>query len=428
MSGIGIYTELCVHGFGDRTGGHPVSIGSGAKIVDGNIESALELTGSQYATADSPGSDFTFAGDFTIEGFIYADSISGARCIIENRYGGSTWELYINSNKLCLYAAGSARFANTTLSTGTWYHIAVVRSGSTITFYLDGNSDGTTTTSATLGSDSGTIYIGAASGASQYFDGLLEGITVSNTARTISVPTAVPAMDANHKFALWPSGDRSGDTHDITIQNAGELDTSSPFAGEYGSLQFDGTDDYAEVADAAAFSPGTSDFVLECQVKRARSSTRECLIAHGTGTTASQIPLQLEVDASDNVIAYLGHGAGYYTVTGGTINDTSWHHVALIRSSGTAKIAIDGTLGSGTSAGNSLYDPSASVKLGIMPDASSNPFQGYLAEVRLNIGTDNGWSSNFTPATESYTQDVYELIYRRHMRPVDRIPPHALVW
>ena len=91
-------------------------------------------------------------GDFTIEGWVYLSTASGVQTISANSFGSAYGHLiWVQSSKLNFrfYTSGGAQNNNeagtATISAGTWYHIAIVRSGSTITSYVDGVADQTAT-------------------------------------------------------------------------------------------------------------------------------------------------------------------------------------------------------------------------------------------------------------------------------------------
>jgi hypothetical protein len=82
------------------------------------------------------------------------------------------------------------------ISTASWHHVAVVRNGSTITFYLDGVAQTTSTNtigSTTFAMGAQLMYIGGRPLTSyqQYFNGYIDDLRITNNvARTITVPAA----------------------------------------------------------------------------------------------------------------------------------------------------------------------------------------------------------------------------------------------
>ena len=68
------------------------------------------------------------------------------------------------------------------MSTNTWYHIAAVRAGSTITLYINGIAGATVTSSATLGRSDYNLWLGAqhSGGPVYYFNGYVDDVRITN--------------------------------------------------------------------------------------------------------------------------------------------------------------------------------------------------------------------------------------------------------
>ncbi len=86
--------------------------------------------------------DLTLAGDFTIEGWFnlasgidYRDAIFGQE--------GSGPDIHFSAGRVRLYAYGIRVTAKTPLLADTWGHIAITRSGSNLTVYVNGVKDAT---------------------------------------------------------------------------------------------------------------------------------------------------------------------------------------------------------------------------------------------------------------------------------------------
>jgi hypothetical protein len=96
--------------------------------------------------------DLSFGtGNFTVEGWFNTSSLSGQPALIG--VGGDAGGLVITfySSKIYAYFVNAGNVfgsGGATLSTGTWYHFAWVRSGSTHTFYLNGTAYGSTYSSS----------------------------------------------------------------------------------------------------------------------------------------------------------------------------------------------------------------------------------------------------------------------------------------
>ena len=88
--------------------------------------------------------------DFTIEAWVYMNSVSGSRNIYDGRNTGTQNipTIYYNAG-LYYYVAGSNRITGGTLSADTWYHIAVARSGTSTKMFVNGTQVGSTYSDST---------------------------------------------------------------------------------------------------------------------------------------------------------------------------------------------------------------------------------------------------------------------------------------
>ena len=132
------------------------------------LQNSLRLSAStsDYLSFTKP-SGFNSSADFTFETWIKFSNLSGSpmeaaifgggQADYISVYGGY-FAARINVNNPC----GGDRnfFSSSLISLNTWHHIALVRSGSTITGYLNGVSRGTTSCTGTFMNSLGTILIG----------------------------------------------------------------------------------------------------------------------------------------------------------------------------------------------------------------------------------------------------------------------------
>lgn len=170
------------------------SVTTAAADPFGNTDGILELDGSgDYLTAANS-SAFDLAGDFTIECWFYADTTATASLISYTAISQDGFALGPSSTagKVWWYHNGSARIlSGSTFTTGTWVHLAVVRSGTTITMWLDGSSEGLYTENKTFTAVA-DILIGNDQ-FNQDFDGKISNVRITNAARytaAFTPPTA----------------------------------------------------------------------------------------------------------------------------------------------------------------------------------------------------------------------------------------------
>jgi hypothetical protein len=82
-------------------------------------------------------------GNFTIEAWVYTTASSGTQCVFDTRFtdastAGCFFGLY-SSNAVLFYTSATV-LTGGTVTANTWNHIAAVRSGTTVTVYLNGTS------------------------------------------------------------------------------------------------------------------------------------------------------------------------------------------------------------------------------------------------------------------------------------------------
>jgi hypothetical protein len=142
--------------------------------------------------------DWNFAGgDFTIDFWVRFNSIINAQMFVSQFADGSNaWYIYkdsnANGNKIhILFRIGTVTKGyyymtnNWSVSTGTWYHVAIVRNGSNCYLFIDGTSQ-TLTTNTSFGTNdvgdlSAPLGIGrySYSGGGLYLNGWLDEFRIS---------------------------------------------------------------------------------------------------------------------------------------------------------------------------------------------------------------------------------------------------------
>ncbi len=132
--------------------------GTGAMKFDG--------TGDRLVTLVTPTTTLG-GGNFTVECWLYKNANTAYMTLCGNFAVPSenTWQILgdVNGTKISWFNGASNSFTltgGTTLNTGTWYHIAFVRSGSTLTLYVNGTSDGTATLTTNYDNISRLFFVG----------------------------------------------------------------------------------------------------------------------------------------------------------------------------------------------------------------------------------------------------------------------------
>ena len=136
----------------DETSGSTASDGSGngktgdlqgnAAFAPGKVGNAISLDGTN-SWVDIP--NFSFAGDFTIAAWVdFTETVNNQDALV----GQDVWGQDINfccPNMRLFTGSGDAIVSNASIPSDTWTHCAITRLGSTLTIYIDGTPDNTST-------------------------------------------------------------------------------------------------------------------------------------------------------------------------------------------------------------------------------------------------------------------------------------------
>jgi len=385
-----------------------------------NLGSSFFQTKTNYLAVYPTRSLTTFAGDFTAEAWVYpADTSIQYWGIFDSRQSGASAEpMIFNLNPLASPVAGSYRmtyyngtsyYGTTTILSYVWTHVAWVRVGSTLTFYVNGVAGGTATVSGTQTGTATTnpVWIGSkdnglngygsvgyiadfrlVNGTAVYTNNFYPPVnSIGYTANTaiLTLQTSQPAD--NNTFL-----DSSSLYSPITRVGNPVSTNLSPF-GDNWSYYFDGTGDYLSVASSTQFAL-SGDYTLELWVY----ST----VPWGASTNFVNMNsggFFLNYTSSSGVqIGVAGVTATATFATTLTIN--TWNHIVVSRSSTSTKCFVNGRQVGSTSNDNTSYAQNG-MYIGALWEGSQ-PLTGYISNLRLVKGT-GLYSSNFTTPTTPLT-------------------------
>lgn len=355
-----------------------------------------------YPTAGTAATNFS-TGDFTVEFWYYALADGQQNCV--DNIGNSAVSLYRDASGYMNYYVGANQISSSTaLTSGKWWHVALVRSSGTSKLYINGVKEGVDY-SDTNSFAGGANYpmIGAAYTGSYNVNGYMSNLRIVKSAvytAAFTPPTAkLTAISGTSLLALQDSTFKDNSSNNLTFTVAGN---PVPVAGDpfstgsatlpagYWSGYFDGSGDYLTVPSNTAWSFGTGAFCVELWI-------------NPQSWPSSQYAPLLRTVGGTNGFALFNNGGNlvYHIPNVGDVLSASlpqtgmWSHIALCRSGTTVSLFVNGTrVATGT---NSTNQSNADIAIGGSTDWNTY-VNAFISNVRVVKG-----SSVYDPTATSLT-------------------------
>ena len=133
-------------------------------------------------------------GDFTIEFWLYLNSVASNQVIYDNRNGanGAYPTIYMNTSSIRYYTNSADQITGATLTTGQWYYIAVCKASGSTKLFVNGTQSGSTFADS-MNYLVAPLRIGSDYTPSSYLNGYVTDLRVTKYARyttTFTPPTS----------------------------------------------------------------------------------------------------------------------------------------------------------------------------------------------------------------------------------------------
>jgi len=369
-------------------------------------------------------------GDWTMEAWLYPTSTGVQHTVMSRGVYLSTYSFYFGTNGTSVYyEAGTGGWAATPYTSssgaiiaGQWNHIAVVRSGTSLLMYANGNRV-LNQASASFGANvTAPLWVGAYLSGSAVVNGNMTDVrftqgTALYTGSTYTVPTAPLTPSANTTLLL--NGMNAGE-YDAAMQNnfetIGNAQASSVQA-KYGptSAYFSGAvDNYITAPNSPVFQFGTNDLTIEAWIYLTGDTitnpdgNRSATICSGIGATGVSNDFWFNVTGNSTTT---GTGLNFQVFNGGSgtvifnttysFSKSTWYHVAFTRSGNNVYLFVNGTVVGSTTYSGTITAGTNPLRVGYGQTGSINyrqPFPGYIDDLRITKGVAR-YTSNFTPPT-----------------------------
>ena len=399
--------------------------GTGSMFFDG--------TGDYLTVTDT--SNLLFGtSDFTIECWFMQNSAVSDSVLVTNA-PSNTWSanyflLHVNHsahpNKFsssCYNINSTAQYiyGTTDIVNGKWYHVALVRSGSTFNLYVNGILEGTANSTANVdGSTLYTKYIGGVGNATLGINGYIDDLRItkgyarytqnftppSQSFATQYISTGYDANYADVSLLLNGNGtngsttftDLSSGNNAITVLGSAQISTSIKKYGT-GSVYLPSGSNALHVTLTSPLTINSSDdFTIECWVYITAFTPVNTI--YNTGSIYEYLAVR-----SSGTILEWSTIVGSSTSFSYTFSLNTWYHIALVRTSGnTVKCFVNGTQAGTNYTYSGAVITTTPVRIGYYLN-SPNSLNGYMDDLRITKGVAR-YTANFTPPTYQLPTDT----------------------
>jgi hypothetical protein len=348
-------------------------------------------------------SNLDLSGDFTVEGWFFKNGTTD-KVILGSDYPTRNIQIAFDQANVVgstgIYNGSSWQVVTCSSSPNSqWFHLAFVRSGTTVTVYLNGTSQGTFTSSTNYRFTNGSIaalrgynlggWVGYISnfrivnGTAVYTANFTQSTTPLTAITNTSLLTCQSSRfvdNSINNFTLTPNGTVAVQPFSPFLPTAAYSTTVNG-----GSGYFDGTGDYLSLASNAAFTVGTGDLTIEAWVYITSLGGGYAGILSGRVETPPNYPgLGLVTDANKFSFTILNNSAALIDTVDAPTNQ--WVHVVGVRSGTSAALFVNGVRK--VSSTNSENGTSSAMNLGRFYPATDNYyFNGYISNARIVKGT-----------------------------------------
>ena len=350
--------------------------------------------------------DMDLSGNFTVECWAYFNALKAMGLV--NKWGGDSkfgWILYHTGDGSGLKfisgnngSVSTATSFNKTVTVGQWYHIAVARTGNTLSTFVNGVRTATATDTAN-NTASTTTHVGTDGTATTTWSipGYLSDVrvikgTAAYNAATYTVPTAPLTAVTNTKLLLNMADGQAIDSaaqNNLTLYGNANTSTDQVKFGN-AALHLDGTGDFAKTELSTAF--GTGDFTIECFYYNSASfaSANRYLFDFGSNG--------LRIQFYNGTIYYFVDANNSVTTTADGVTHNNWYHLAAVRYNSQMNLYINGvSRGTKNSVTTNLTERSLTIG---DYGGGSQALQGFIDEFRISNFA--RYTSNFTAPTAAF--------------------------
>jgi len=335
----------------------------------------------------------------------------------------------------------------------TWYHISFVHNGSELYLFVNGILQETDTGVATVFAGTAALTIAAYNGATTgNHSGFLQNIRFTKGEALWTSNFTPPALNSTYETTantkLYIKGhdkavnttvmtDDSGTNKTITTNG----DTKVGYSRGVASY-FDGTGDYIKTPITTDANFGSNDFTISTWFMPTtnpaiNNGNIQTIISKydSSGTNRSYILYYRNNGTSTYLLEFeysTNGSSGIFLTQSGRLTLNRWYHIAVIRSSDTISLYVDGALRDHDDGVGGLYDNSKQVLIGAYYNSSPtistiSYLPGYISNLKIKNGYAD-YTDTFTPPETEPVADQYtKLLLKQKMLKIPDIATNKTI-
>lgn len=357
--------------------------------------------------------------NFTVETWLYPTAVNtvaiySKRANTSTAYGSIVFNIQSDRSVRVLGTVNGSSWgvnsqSNTLINANCWNHVAVTRNGTLWNIWVNGINSANSVLAGTIPDNPANVTVGT-QGNNQsinntpvYFSDLrvVKGTAVYTT--NFTLPTSPLTAIANTSLLLNSTNagirDAAADNVIETIGNVQISTVQSKFGGS--SISFDGSGDYFIVSSTTAdplLAFGTGDFTIEFWI-RFNTTASVTILDYRPGSNGAYATI---ITDATNKIIYYSNSANRILGTTALVTN-SWHHIAVVRSSGSTKLYINGI-----NEGSAFADTQNYLSGANRPVVGTSGFplgtgslNAYIQDLRITQNLAR-YTANFTPPTQAF--------------------------
>jgi len=234
------------------------------------------------------------------------------------------------------------------------------------------------------------------------------GEVIPGETRSYAITVLVP--EATYYFRIWTSSGSASVWSAISNGATSYVYVGPPYGlGFHGSSDSSANYSYAEASDNDSLDISTITVEAWVYPNGTRTGYERHIVSHHNHDNNNGWVLMIFEDGTARFRIYSGAVGGYSAYSNTVVSTNTWHHIAGTYDGSTVRVFLDGVEGTSVNISTKIANCSNPVRIGV--DAYSGFaswafwFHGIIDEVRISSSI--RYTSNFTPATEPFSNDMY---------------------